>query len=476
MQAVQPKVSESEQLDNQAFQHHRLAGESTTQTEVFSTPMTTSDDETATRHNSPPAPGTPEITLHMSIRHKRNSGEASPPTKHTRVSVPKVQRRARTGTEQKQDSTQATASSSQLNYDGDTSHTDQANPHEMLAQKTFANFEINGEESAALTELQEDINISLLQKHVTSSETQENQSFISIQDFLSTCRNASVQRSKVAYLHVMDAVADNKDTVLQLTHDLYQQFIVDQKMKWLVVEGDAKVYEILKALKTEYGEDLQWMLPYPGDWHILKNYQTALMQAYFDAGLKELAQAAGYPVASIQSCSKFKRTHCFVVEVWEALYRVMIAKYFEHRNANSSTQEDLKYLISESTSQIRSSNSFSQDLSKALTNLKARMGGQFDDFRDFLTTLASRDSTWKFWVQFIFEDAMAYLGMYLAIRSGNWNLQMASMKLMAPTFTAFDHPSYLRLIADHIADVLTMPATILSILQKGDFAVSIIMW
>ena len=170
----------------------------------------------------------------------------------------------------------------------------------------------------------------------------------------------------------MDAVADNKDTVLQLTHDLYQQFIVDQKMKWLVV-GDAKVYEVLKALKTEYGEDLQWMLPYPGDWHILKNYQTALMQAYFDAGLKELAQAAGYPVASIQSCSKFKRTHCFIVEVWEALYRVMIAKYFEHRNANSSTQEDLKYLISESISQIQSSNSFSQDLSKALTNMKARI-------------------------------------------------------------------------------------------------------
>ena len=154
--------------------------------------MTTSDDETATCHNSTPAPGTPEIALHMSIRHKRNSGETFPPTKRTRLSVAKVQRRARTGTEQKQDSTQATTSSSQLNYDGDTSHTDQANPHEMLAQKTLADFEINGEESAALTQLQEDINIFLLKKHVTIRETQENQSFISIQDFLSTCRIASI--------------------------------------------------------------------------------------------------------------------------------------------------------------------------------------------------------------------------------------------------------------------------------------------
>ena len=209
------------------------------------------------------SPATPEIALHMSIRHKRNTGETSPPTERTRLSVPKVQRRARTGTEQ--GSTQGRTSSSELKYDVDKSHTNQADPHEMLAQKTLSDFEVSGEESAALTQLQEDINIFLLQKHVTRSDTQENVSFISIQDFLSTCRNSSAQRSKVAYLRVMDAVADNKDTVLQLTHDLYQQFIVDQKMKWLVVEGDAKVYEVLKALKNEYGEELQWMLPYPGD-------------------------------------------------------------------------------------------------------------------------------------------------------------------------------------------------------------------
>ena len=78
-------------------------------------------------------------------------------------------------------------------------------------------------------------------------------------------------------------------------------------------------------------------------------YQTDQMQAQFDAGLKELAQAAGYPVASIQSCSKFKRTHCFILEMWKALHRVIV-KYFEHHNANSSTQERLKHLISESVS------------------------------------------------------------------------------------------------------------------------------
>ena len=50
--------------------------------------------------------------------------------------------------------TQARTSSSQLRYDVDISHANQANPHRMLAQKTHSNFEDSGEESASLTQLQ----------------------------------------------------------------------------------------------------------------------------------------------------------------------------------------------------------------------------------------------------------------------------------------------------------------------------------
>ena len=114
----------------------------------------------------------------------------------------------------------------------------------------------------------------------------------------------------------MDAVADSKDTIMQMLHDLHRKYIVDGNRQWLLVEGDNKVYEILQALKCEYSEELQWVLPYPGDWHLLKNYQYALMKPYSDAGLKALAKAAGYPLAAIQSCGQFKRTHHFILEAW----------------------------------------------------------------------------------------------------------------------------------------------------------------
>ncbi len=67
----------------------------------------------------------------------------------------------------------------------------------------------------------------------------------------------------------------------------------------------------------------------PGHWYLLKKFQIALMKPYFDAGLKELAKVSGYSVAAIQACSKFKKTHYFIVEVWEAMYQTMVTKYFE---------------------------------------------------------------------------------------------------------------------------------------------------
>ena len=103
-----------------------------------------------------------------------------------------------------------------------------------------------------------------------------------------------------------------------------------------MLEGDAKLYEVVKSLKFEYGEEFSWVIPYPRDWHMLMNYQKALMKPYYDAGLKALACAAGYPVAAIQSCSQFKRTHNFISEAWEAMYRVMLQHYMDSQNPQNT--------------------------------------------------------------------------------------------------------------------------------------------
>ncbi len=87
--------------------------------------------------------------------------------------------------------------------------------------------------------------------------------------------------------------------------------------------------------------------------------------------------------------------------------------------------------------------------------------------------MAETDETWRFWVQFTFQDAVAYIGLFLGSRSGDWDLRIAALKQMAPIFSAFDHPNYQKLIGRHIADVLCMPSLVLSMFQQGAFVVSV---
>ena len=61
----------------------------------------------------------------------------------------------------------------------------------------------------------------------------------------------------------MNAVADTKDTMMTMLHDLHGKYIQDKKAEHLIVEGDAKHFEILQSLKHEYGDELQWLLPFP---------------------------------------------------------------------------------------------------------------------------------------------------------------------------------------------------------------------
>ncbi len=96
----------------------------------------------------------------------------------------------------------------------------------------------------------------------------------------------------------------------------------------------------------------------------------------------------------------------------------------------------------------------------------------YDSFREFVERQSAKSSTWKFWAQFIFEDAFAYIGLFLSIRSGSWELRNGSIKMMASLFSAYDHLTYKKLIANHLADILTLPANILTSLQNGSFVVS----
>ena len=70
--------------------------------------------------------------------------------------------------------------------------------------------------------------------------------------------------------------------------------MVGGAISYLVLVGDQKTYVRIREMKHEYGSELDWLIPFIGDWHLLSNYQSVLTKVYYDAGLKELAETSGH--------------------------------------------------------------------------------------------------------------------------------------------------------------------------------------
>ncbi len=92
----------------------------------------------------------------------------------------------------------------------------------------------------------------------------------------------------------------------------------------------------------------------------------------------------------------------------------------------------------------------------------------------FLHFVASKEGpNWKFWSNFVKSSCFSYIALFCAIRSGNWDLRLASIKRMVPVFTAYDRPTYRKVLLQHLADCILLPAYILKDLKRGGFSVSI---
>ena len=128
-------------------------------------------------------------------------------------------------------------------------------PEQTLKDKNLSDFMMSPEENGALQDVHYDLFNYMLQKSATAEVfCSTEQPFINLQDYFNLTRVTHTERSQVAYLEVMDAISDRRDTLTELLHDLYIKLIKDQEREYLVIEGDQKLYEVLQSLKFEYGK------------------------------------------------------------------------------------------------------------------------------------------------------------------------------------------------------------------------------
>lgn len=285
-----------------------------------------------------------------------------------------------------------------------------------------------------------------------------------LRDFLTSKHVAGI--STVYYMDLMDECADSDETLMSISEQLLQDF--KTKQDYTILVGDGKTYQHLMKIKKMHGTALKQLLIFPGDWHTLKNFQPVLMKMYYHCGLKELAEAAGFraeTLTSLLNCSHFKRTHHFLLQAWEAIYLEMFRAF---SLADNNTFQDLSERMGQlSTEDV--------DLEDVLTKVENIIGETKASalFLDFLGEKAKDDDTWKHWIQFVFTDCMAYLSLYLGIRSSNWNLRMSGLKMMAPLFAAYDRPCYSKIIPHHFAEYQLFPQHVRECFESGGFTVSI---
>ena len=97
----------------------------------------------------------------------------------------------------------------------------------------------------------------------------------SLRDYLS--RELECEKSMITTTAVIPESADNHDSLKSILDHIYNLYGVGTTQTWHTVVGDQKIYSSMNRLKREYGADLDWLSPYPGDWHLLKIFQPVLM-------------------------------------------------------------------------------------------------------------------------------------------------------------------------------------------------------
>ena len=174
--------------------------------------------------------------------------------------------------------------------------------HPPLTQEAILESE---SEQAAIQQMEEDI-FRYMTARRSSNDTGH---FPSLKDFLAKEHTQQVEeKSMVTTLGVLPDAPESQDALKAIVDNIYQLYGVGTSQNWHVIVGDQKIFAALHKLKRKYGGELDWLLPFPGDWHFMKNYQPILMKIYFHAGLKELASSAGYKgsnLANLESCNDF---------------------------------------------------------------------------------------------------------------------------------------------------------------------------
>ena len=131
-----------------------------------------------------------------------------------------------------------------------------------------------------------------------------------------------------------------------------------------VVCGDQQTYSIILNLKTKFPDTFKWIIPMPGDWHLLKLAAESICDMLWDGGLRDLAKLCGHH----KEINQWRDVHHMLLASHECLLMELVTKW--NNSDKSLSFEDFHKSLKSSTNL----DEVSQFWSKTLDFLNAYMG------------------------------------------------------------------------------------------------------
>ncbi len=159
---------------------------------------------------------------------------------------------------------------------------------------------------------------------------------------------------EVSNIVILSEVADAKPIYAskcpwQVAQDVYRR-------AWAEVAascGGCQVLVLLQDIKSEHGSHIKWLLPFPGDWHILLTISQPSLNLYADAGLSKLAEVSGHrseTLTSLLQCKNFRKTHNLLLQTLSLYFKSIPSSESSSSQQSPHTteqtlQEDLSVLF-----------------------------------------------------------------------------------------------------------------------------------
>ena len=188
-----------------------------------------------------------------------------------------------------------------------------------------------------------------------------------------------------------------------------------------IVAGDEETFRFMYRLKQREGKRYSWLMPYPGDWHLLLHAAKAMLKRYWGAGVEYVAKRLSGDDRKAAEGSDYRRSHHHLTVMYEAFMRVVIERFYAACSGREQRATDME-----------------------------------DDIPNWIEELARQHKTFSLWSRFLLDDYPAYLSLRVALRTGDFKLRLAALRRIAPISCGYGKDRYQWLVSVHLADMTRM--------------------